>query len=637
MAPGLIAAALGAFLLFIVQPMAAKQLLPLFGGGAAVWTVCLLFFQGALLAGYAYAHFTRPRVHIALLIASCAALPPAPNPSMEGDPAWGILRALAASIGGPYAMLASTSPLIQRWSGLANPFRLYAVSNAASMAGLLSYPFLVEPWMSLAAQRTAWSAGYTVFVLAGAWAAVRAKPAATEGLRAAPWPDMLTWIALAACGSGLLAAATNEICQEVAPVPFLWVIPLAIYLATFVIVFALPGLYSRAAFGLLAAAAIPASCVLTVTGTSLPLKTVTAVHLGTLFVCLMVAHGELARSRPGASRLTAFYLAVAAGGALGGVFVAIAAPRLFSTFAEFPLLLAATAVLAVTQRCRSGEFRGLGRAPLLTRATLGGLGVAIAAPLMTLEAGGNHVVERSRNFYGVLKVSDWKDKEGDRRTLAHGRTTHGAQFLDPARRRTPTAYYGWASAVGLAFDQHPRPGGTLRAGIIGLGAGTLARYARRGDVFRFYEINPDVERMARRHFTFLADSEGRIEVTAGDARLRLGEEPPGDYDILVVDAFSSDSIPTHLLTAECGEIYRRHLRKGGKILIHISNRALELEPVVRGMAAHIGLGARRVESPADPSQGVYSASWMVLEPGAPAPGAALTWTDDFTSLWRVLK
>ncbi|MEZ5354838.1 MAG: fused MFS/spermidine synthase [Bryobacteraceae bacterium] len=635
--------AIGAFLLFSIQPALAKLLLPVFGGASSVWTVCLLFFQSLLLGGYVYAHWTRPRWHKALAVLSLAALPmmhAAPSAQAAGtSPTWALMMALGTIIGLPYFVLATTSPLLQRWSNLENPYRLYALSNLASLTALLAYPFLIEPWVTLRVQLYAWSAMYAVFVVCLIAASPRQYKVLESGDGAVSPRDFASWTLLAAAGSGLLVATTNQMCQEIASFPFLWVIPLVLYLLSFTLCFDHPRRYDPRAYALFASVAIPVTSALWVVGANFNLWLLLAVYAITLFVCLMLVHGELARTRPAASNLTRFYIAVALGGALGGIFVGLLAPLLFRTYAEFPILLALCAAATLLQRWRTGQIVSLWTMPPLLRAASTGLAFSAVVPLLMFDTGSSGVIDQRRNFYGVLRVTEKNDEQGRRRMLTHGATTHGFQFLEASRRRTPTSYFGWASGVGLALENHPRrEAGPLRVGIIGLGAGTLARYARPGDRFRFYEINPDVIAMSSQHFTYAAQAQSPPEILAGDARLLLAAEPPQNYDLFVVDAFTSDAIPTHLLTAECAVLYKRHLAPGGHLLIHISNRALDLEPVIRGLARSIGFNARRIDSPADPSQGAYAATWMHLTPGGtPSTGREIRWTDDFASLWPILR
>lgn len=672
--PGLAIAA-GSFLLFLVQPVLGKLLLPEHGGSAGVWTACLLFFQLLLVAGYSWAHFARPKWHLALLGVSLLWLPLRDYPGLFSSPPlvpeFGIILALAVSASLPYIALAANSSLVQRWSGAASPYRLYALSNAGSLAALLTYPVLIEPWLSLRSQRYVWSAGYVLFAAVAAliaWRRARGPAAEQPAAAATLWPEAGDaagwWLALSACGSALLMAFTNQMCQEIAPIPFLWIAPLVIYLGSFILCFDRPAFYRRGPIAILAGIAIVNACMVNVLGTRLPVAAQLATLALTLFLCLLVCHGELVASRPPASRLTFFYLVVSAGGALGAVLVAVAAPRLFTRFTEFPLLMAATAILGILSRLREGSLTWNAQTPLVERAHLGSLLVAaLTCGVLAMPA---PVVEASRNFYGTLRVTEGKDSDaavggsgsggsgggsGLRyRMLTHGATAHGFQYLDGGSeaRRIPTAYYGWNTLAGQVLSRQRG-----RIGLVGLGVGTLARYGEPGDTYRFYELNPEVIRLARQRFTFLADARARVEVIEGDARLRLQKEEETDarFNSLVIDAFSSDSIPVHLLTLEAARLYQQRLVKDGVLLIHISNRMLRLEPVVRAMASEIGFSAWRLDTPGDKSRGGYDAQWMLLArdqavlerlgvavpPIRRAPVKPIPWTDDFASVWQVLE
>jgi hypothetical protein len=665
---------LGAFLLFALQPMAGKRILPRFGGGPAVWTTCMLLFQALLLAGYVYAHLVatrlsprvQRRLHSGALILSVPFLLVILSPhrwatATAGDPALAILGLLIGVIGFPYLMLASTGPLMQSWArdDGSSVYRLYAVSNAASFLALLSYPVAIEPWISVQHQFWLWSAGYVVYVAVVLWVsrAVRDEPRAAERAPRPALPDLLYWLALAACGSTMLLAVTNQMCQEVAVIPFLWIVPLALYLLTFTVCFDRPRWYSRAAWGLALAILTPLACALLALSANVSVWPHILVDTLTLIAVCMVCHGELARSKPEPGQLTHFYLAISAGGALGGVFVAVIAPRIFTDFTEFPLALAAACLLGLDAWRRSGALRGFGNQPMMPRAVVGGLALAAALSIyLACQAGDSRDLAAVRNFYGILRVSQRGEPPWVRRVLTHGRTVHGFQYQDPDKRRWPTAYYGERSGIGLVMEFHPRRftgDGALNAGVIGLGTGTVAAYGRSGDTVRFYEINPAVDRISNDYFTFRKDSAARVDVIPGDARLQLDAEAPQHYDLLAVDAFTSDAIPAHLLTAECAMLYRKHLQDDGVLLFHISNRTLDLAPVVRAIAERLGWRAGRVVSSTDTRYGVSQAAWVIVsgnetlwrlpliqqavDPWTASDRRPLEWTDDFTSLWRVLK
>lgn len=606
----------GAFLLFQVQPLMGRWLLPWFGGSPSVWTACLLFFQLLLLAGYAWSHSVAGSrsyqwIHLSLLGAAAVLTTSAqPSPPTGTHPTWEVLRILAVNIGVPYFVLSTASPLIQRFSASAAPYRLYALSNAGSLIGLLSYPFVIEPIWGLHRQWRIWTFAFAAFCAVYSFIPVRGAAQRNSG---GGWNWL--WPAASAGGSVLLMAVTNQMTQEIAASPFLWVLPLALYLITFILAFGSARFYRPALFAGLIAAALPLACIVKAVGLRAPLLAHIVVNAVALFVGAMICHGELAASKPPREGLTRFYLMISVGGALGGLLVALVAPLLFTNFAEFEIALAAPCLLLLRSAPR-GTQRILVLAILIAGATL-------------LSEGSGTTLASNRNFFGLLRVSE----EGGKRSLSHGRVTHGYQFTDPARRDWPTAYYGPESALGKALTTMPRP---MRVGVIGLGVGTAAAYTRPGDVMRFYEINPEVERFARRYFTYLSDAKGKVEVVIGDARMELEKEPAQAFDLLAVDAFSSDSVPAHLLTTQAADVYRRHLKPGGRLLFHITNQYLDLEPVVRGLAQHLGMPAKRVESPGDESRGTSAAVWMVVGEGE-IGGRAQVWTDDRISLWRILK
>ncbi len=660
--------------------MIGRYILPWFGGGPAVWTTCLLFFQACLLAGYAYAHWlgslanvrVQAGVHCGLLLASLAFLPLHPNaaiwkPVSAANPSGRILLLLTVAVGGPYLLLSATAPLVQRWFTLDNPqkspWRLYALSNFGSFLALLSYPFVFEPLLRLRTQGSIWSVSYLVFAaLCGfvAWRLRSVSPppeSAPDDIESAPRPTagtVLFWLGLSACGSTLLLATTNQISQDIAVSPFLWVATLAIYLLTFVLAFESDRFYRRTLFAIAVGLFAPLACALPTVSIGLSLRSQLMVYLMALFVTCMICQGELARSRPSPRYLTTFYLTIAAGGALGGVFVALVAPQLFSEFSEYQIGLAATCLLGFVGWLRTGALaqwtsRNFAvRLPLMAL-LIGGL-TAIVATVTSSKQG---AVVSARNFYGILRVMAREDGNGPFRELQHGRTRHGFEYLQAARKDWPTSYYGPHSGIATALAALDKP--NRRIGVVGLGAGTLAAWGRQGDTFRFYEINPDVEQIARTWFSFLADSKARTEVVLGDARVQLERElalgRARDFDLIAVDAFSSDSIPMHLLTAECADIYRRRLAPGGVLALHISNRALNLDPVARGMARYLGWTAVQIISGDDPATGESTSRWVLLTSNRDfleraglarhlsgwSNRAPIVWTDDFASLWHVLN
>ncbi len=675
---------LGAFLLFSVQPLIAKAILPWFGGAPAVWTTCMLFFQSALLVGYAYAHVTKrlaartqAGLHIALLGLTLLLLPILPSPEWKPtgaeSPTLRVLGLLLVTVGGPYIMLATTAPLVQDWFRRLvpgrSPYPLYAVSNTGSLLALLSYPFLVEVFLSVDRQARIWSVMYVIFAIGVAWLGVRLAranppappielesaglPAQRSDFRGGMRARIAMWFLLTASGSALLLAITNQLTLDVAVIPFLWVVPLALYLTTFIMAFA--GWYRRAFWGPMLLLALAAMVVLAVMGASAPiLAQLMGGSLGLLAFC-MVCHGELVRLAPEPRHLTAFYLAIAAGGAAGGFLVAIVAPAIFPDFWELPILLVATSALFLLSlyRDRSSSLSG-GRMP----AAWAGLGSILLlsgfAFLFTGRDLSGSKVDTERNFYGVLRVVD--QRNGFRQML-HGRIVHGGQWLDEERRGMPTAYYGDSTGVGIAIHHHPlrTSGRPLNVGGIGLGAGTIAALSLPMDTVRFYEINPAVIRMARDWFTFLVDSPGEIEIVLGDGRLALEravytDGRRGRYDVLVLDAFSGDAVPVHLLTREASELYWRALTEDGVLAVHITNKHLDLKPVVYGLARDAGKQALVIQR--RPPGGPGS-EWMLLSssrafldamaelghwPAESTEGdRVILWTDRFSNLFRVLR
>jgi hypothetical protein len=665
---------LSAFLLFQVQPIIGRFVLPWFGGTPAVWSVCLLFFEAALLAGYAYAHWQRrPRFHILLLAASLALLPVIPSrPEITANPSVRILLLLAATVGGPYFLLSATAPLLQRWFTQSAegriPWRLYALSNFGSFLALLSYPFLVEPYVRLRTQAWAWSGLYVAFVILCGWVAwkvhgqdVRIRDADGQD---SPPPTVLTilfWLGLSAAGSILLLATTNIVTQDVAVSPFLWIAPLSIYLLTFVLAFESDRWYPRRPFAIAAGVLAPAAYAVFNAGVGISLSIQLGVYLGALFVTCMVCQGELRLARPEPRHLTAFYLTIAAGGVLGGVFVALIAPRVFTEFTEYPIGLVAACLLGYAGWMRSGamamwtKHNFAVRIPLMAL-LIGGLGGVVAINL----SGAQPIAGKWRNFYGILRVTDHPDANGallgGMRDLTHGRIKHGSQYMDQAKRDQPTSYYGPHSGVAIALNALPADKARQIA-VIGLGTGTMAAWGRPEDSIIFYEINPLVEDIARTWFTFLPDSKAVTRVRLGDARIQMEFEMTGEaysmFHMIVVDAFSSDAIPMHLLTAEAADIYRKRLIPGGLLLFHISNRSLNLEPVTRGLAQHLNWNAAQILAEDSPSTGEDGSRWVIVTQNlallqkivqaAPHVGwtepdrTPILWTDDFASLWHVLK
>jgi len=714
---------LSAFLLFQVQLLLAKSILPWFGGAASVWTTCMLFFQTLLLIGYSYSHWLvqRPRLasqgHIHLLALSVAAgaliltglawgMPLLADaswkPGPDNSPVWHILILLCVTVGLPYLVLSATGPLLQAWFSARepgrSPYRLYALSNLGSLLGLLTYPFLIEVFVPLRGQALIWSIGYALFTAGMGWSAWRMartgnnmpSNSVTSTDESAPRPgrrEYLLWFALPACASVLLLAITNQMSQEIAVNPFLWVLPLCLYLASFILCFDSARWYWREVYLFLLIPALALATLVLVGGVRTPVLAQIGILSVALFIVCMVCHGELVRLKPAPRHLTAFYLTLTAGGAAGGMFVGLLAPALFTGFFELPIALWLTAALLfVVLRRDSGSplhrlpaaaaYAALAAAMLLTAfvffddlpewseslpdlvrtAPLLAAGIALVTLLPAAIAGWQYrrrqaraitawpvwmmsllvfgiaqvgvahapladAALTARNFYGVVQLLEQAEIDSDVTVLKmrHGRILHGLQVMDEARRHEPYAYYHRRSGIGLAILHHPRRqrGEALHIGVIGLGSGMLAAYGRAGDRLRFYEINPQVIRLAASAaapFTYVRDSAAKTDVVTGDARLALEAEllhgGPLGFDVLAVDAFSSDSIPVHLLTHEALTLYFKHLGPRGILALHVSNRYLDLVPVVARLAQEHDVGYRVIEAEARDRE--WSATWVLL-------------------------
>ena len=726
-----------AFLLFLVQPLIARQILPWFGGSAAVWTLCLVFFQVVLLLGYFYADWlsrrplrTQAVVHALLLLAACAMGPVIPDaawkPTGQGDPAAGVLAVLAATIGLPYLAVCTSGPLVQSWVARlhagdaprqARVYRLFALSNLAALFALVVYPFVLEPVFALRTQAVAWSVGFGLFAalaIVSVLAVARAKPApvtaTAEAAPAAPatplsWTDQILWLVLSALGTVALLAVSAFITQDIASVPMLWIVPLALYLLSFVLCFDSDFWYRRWLFWPAVLVLAPVmGWYLNTPQRSLPIPAAVGLFCAGLFAICMFSNGELARARPGPARLTRFYLLLALGGALGGIFAGVVAPHFFNGYWELPASLAVPGLIVLwLTRARQqwawlafafavvvayGVFIRMASvavslpvfyamaaalavsAALYTawraRAWAAGAGlfgalVSVAVAWLTvsnvLEAD-NRTMLRMRNFYGALRVEQLGIPGAltASRRLMHGVISHGEQLQGAVQRRLASTYYGPKSGAGLALLTN-RGDAPQRVGVIGLGVGTLAAYGRSGDTVRFYEINPRVTAAAHSHFSYLADSPAKIEIAQGDARLLMQQELDAHgsqrFDAIMVDAFSGDAIPMHLMTREALDLYRRHLLPAGVIAFHISNRHLDLAPVVKRLAGDAGMKAVRVRfEPAAGNLTLEHASEYVLltrderflqdpvvrERGeAIDAGSATAWTDDHSNLLAALR
>lgn len=675
-----------ALLLFQIQPIVSKAILPWFGGSPAVWTTAMLFFQVVLFLGYLYAHLTsrylplfwQGAVHLTLVVAAACLAPVLADvswkPAADDAPALRILLLLTATIGLPYLLLAANGPLLQAWFGRrfpdASPYRLYALSNVGSLLALLSYPFVIEPNFAVSTQASQWSLGFGLFAVLLAlvvWqlryapaVAPDSSVAATEKpARRQPtitWRTRAKWLLLPAWASFGLLAVTNHVCQDMAVVPLLWVAPLSLYLLTFILAFDSEGWYRRETVAWLALASLTGVALVDWMGGSLGLVAAIGVYFASLFFACFACHGELVRLKPQPARLTEFYLTISAGGAIGGVLVSLICPLALSDYFETPIfvlgsfLIACGILISATSRSHVAGAQPVAAMPKRLAWAVPLLLVVVYGELRNFS--GDYLVSR-RNFYGVLHVDDQLAEGESRRMMFHGRIVHGFQFLDDKRRREPTSYYAPETGVGIILRELETEQRPLQVGVVGLGAGTLAAYGQPGDTFRMYEINPEVVELAEDYFTYLKDSPAKIEVVLGDGRLSLEAETDRQFDLLVLDAFSGDAIPTHLLTREAFEIYRGRLAPGGVIAVHISNMHVDLRPVVEGLAHDCDLQTLYFVAAPDVAHQKTGAHWVVATNDAELLAdeeirrAATTeksqlvvdrlWTDDYSNLLNVLK
>jgi hypothetical protein len=692
MGPFLLATFLSALLLFQVQPIIARYILPLYGGSASLWTACMMFFQGALLLGYLYAHVLgkrvpakrQPVVHGVLLGLSLLLLPIGPPASWTPDtaamPGIEIPVLLAISVGVPFVLIAASGPLLQRWyAGVfpgRSPFRLYALSNFGSLVGLLAYPFLIEPAFALSKQTAGWSLAYVALAVLFAVCGYRywqqgtspgIEPGGGTLERAVTIGDRLLWVALAACGSTMLLAITNQICQDVAVFPFLWILPLSLYLLSFIIAFERDAWYRRAVWWPVLAIALALVIDLMFeefTDDETSLIAQVGIYSFALFSCCMVCHGELVRARSAVGELTTFYLYVALGGALGGVFVNILAPAAFTGFWELHIGLVSTVLLAGVCLARDTAQLKAGARRLQFGVAWGVLVAALSVAMaVQVSMGREDSIHVARGFFGVLSVDEWDAGDSDhQRQFYHGRIRHGQQLMATGAQRRATTYYGVDSGVANAIVNHPGrrdpvPNDQgLNIGIVGMGVGTLSVYGSGFDTFRFYEINPQVVDIARDYFSFLDNARAETSIVLGDARLsmqrELDEGGSNGFDVLVLDAFSGDAIPVHLLTEEAMALYLKHLEPDGILAIHITNYYVDLSPVVLEAAERFGLSAVWVE---DYGERWYEDTndWVLLTSNTeflrspelsavrtPWPSTAtkrVHWTDDFSNLFELIS
>jgi SAM-dependent methyltransferase len=737
----------GAALLFFVQPMVAKMLLPLLGGSPAVWNTCMVFFQAALLAGYAYAHwsvrFLGPRrqsvLHFVIVLAPLLVLPVVlrgGDPPAEGSPVGWLLFALAATIGLPFVVAATGGPLLQRWfaatghKSAADPYFLYAASNAGSLLALLAYPVLVEPMTTVGQQQWLWSGGYVLFAMltivcgvlvlrsAGGGAVAMAAPVPAPAAAApetpaspaapgvikpvamSPWRQRAWWLAMAFIPSSLMLGVTQYMSTDIAAVPLLWIVPLSIYLLTFILAFSGRPIFSVRLLSRILPVLVIALAVAFLTRATTPILVLIPLHLVTFFIAALLCHLRLAESRPPTTRLTEFYLLIAVGGVLGGIFNALIAPVVFTAVAEYPIAIA-LACLARTPSI-SWERKPRWMAPaldygapvvigvlafygawlghhierglkeialsdldaqlilgvgvpafacyLLATRRIGlalGIGALFTVALLKAASAGG-VIYNERTFYGVHRVKF----NAPFVELVHSNTAHGVQARDPVGRFVPLAYYSPQSPIGHVFEQFHSTELFSRVGIVGLGAGTIAAYGQPGQQFTFHEIDPAIVNIARTHFTYLEDTKAQWDVKLGDGRQTLARMvQDGEYGLLVLDAFSSDAIPVHLVTREAVQMYAQKLRPGGILAFHISNRYLNLLPVLERIAEDRGLALIHRNDPIDEvtsgRTGTFGSHWVLLARDrydfgpllrdvrwvGPTPGRrGPLWTDDYSNI-----
>ncbi|GLX77225.1 hypothetical protein tinsulaeT_05650 [Thalassotalea insulae] len=671
-----IAIFIGAFLLFQVQPLVAKIILPIFGGGAAIWTACLLFFQGFLLLGYLYAHLLgkikslkmQLKLHSGLLFVSLISLPLTPIESrIESTelPLFNILSLLTFSIGLPYLLLASTGPLVQKWFSVVKhdklPYQLYSLSNAASLIALLSFPFLIEPLLAGSAQRNLWSVGYGSYclVLLALMYHIakqqRIKQTISQSVvNKSPLSHVMLWFGLSITGVVLLVATTNAMTQNIPPVPFLWILPLCLYLLSFIISFHSPKWYVRWYWFLLFIPTAIIAILMFFIGSQFSIVTQVVLYSSILFAACMICHGELARLKPCVSQLTWYYLVIATGGFIGSALVAFVAQAVFVQFLEFPL-----AILAVFVLFSLAVYQAVKQVNKLMILSLS-LAIICAGVLWQLnEQYLQSDVFNQRNFYGVLSVKDIQTETLNERRLIDGTTSHGTQSLDIEKQGIPLSYYRKYTGVALALEQFAELNQLERGvnvGLIGLGAGTLAAYGQQDDNYRFYELNPGVINAAQRYFSYLENSRADIAIISGDARVsltrELSQQQPQNFDVLVIDAFSGDSIPQHLLTVEAMALYWQHLAEDGVIAIHISNSHLNLLPLMQGLAQQTNIQLVYFKTQAEQQHG-HDTEWVwltnnqaLLSSGIAKlyqtkvpekTQSAVVWTDDFSNLFTLLK
>jgi spermidine synthase len=704
-------------LLFWVQPLIAKMLLPWLGGAPSVWNTCMVFFQALLLAGYAYVLvLSRLKlrrqilVHVALLIVAGFFLPFSIDPGLvsalpsQSNPTLWLLKVLALTVGVPFFVLSATAPLLQRWfshsdhAAAKDPYFLYAVSNAGSMLSLLAFPFLLEPRWNLGAQSGFWAIGYLVLalligacaLLVGGREVTRRSIFAGDTDRVS-WHSRLQWIALALIPSSLMLGVTTHISTDVASMPLIWIIPLALYLLTFILAFANKQVLRLDHVALLVPAAVIGLGFIVLLKPPISVWAVIGLHLAVFFLIAFTCHRRIALSRPSVNRLAEYYLCISIGGVLGGIFNALVAPLIFSTPLEYPLIMIAACMalpgsvrwnrawlklafpvligvftFALTKLVptlplseRLGTVLVVGLPLVAAYLAASRQRVAFALSLLAILAGSYWYLDAKefslttqRNFFGVWRVSSDPDSQFHR--LRHGSTTHGWQFTDEAKRCSATTYFSNDGPVGQVFQAFHRNPASNNVAVVGLGAGTLATYSRSNQQWDFYEIDPAIVRLAQdtRYFSYLSDcSPARPRIVLGDARLKMKEAPENHYGMLVMDAFSSDSVPAHLVTVQAMDLYLSKLAPDGLFALNISNRYLDLEPLLLGLAREKGMAARiRRDPDYDPATAKFASSWVVMSRNEnalgeilndprwrPLKGRAVVWTDDFSNILDLMK
>ena len=644
-----------------MQPLVGRLIIPRFGGGATSWIVCLLYFQVALLAGYLYAFLLlaklpqrfQPWAHLAVVVSAATLLPleaasVAWTPVTWERPAAEMLRLLSLNSAPLLVAIAATPSLATRWAGshaMERPLRVYAVSNFFSFAALLAYPLAIEPRLTLSDQTLGWSGLYALLALALLGVAVAYSPVRKQESAARRGP-LGAWMLLAGSGAALLAVVTDQITRELPVIPFLWLLPLGLYLASYVIAFARAEVGGSSGVARLVRLLVPLAVGTLAAAAWIPWPAQVAVLCLTLFVICLACHSEVVLTADGVEQSPALYLCLAIGGAAGTAIVSIIAPALFTTPWEAYLAVIAGPATIAYMRYRAGEWTvdlspetWVRRPPPLLFA------VAVVLAVMVSVANRRSTVAAHRGLYGTARVIEGEDEFGRYRILRHGSIMHGLQYLDAELAGTPTSYFGQSTPLAWAIQKvRVLPERAIRVGIIGLGVGTIAAYGRPADQFKFYELNPTVVEMARSYFSYLSNSPATVDVVIGDGRVLLERETPQDFDLLILDAFSSEAVPTHLLTSEAGDLYRKHLASEGLMAFHISHRFVDLEPVVASLAKQLALEARRFDSRGDARTAEEPSTWIVAGPsslvedhGIPVAGVTAAWTDDFSSVWPLVR